>query len=249
MKRRIGAIIRSVGERTEGLCRKSLATWLRDEDIVTVKNVHPFLETLRKCYEVAIENQFDWFLLVDADMVMVEQWKGLFLAALTEHGDKENLWEFTLRLRDGIEGRDIDAIHVVKGAYSKELLISVDRVLDGLKPEGSVRDDMIRRTGAKRVITKQAIAYHGYEQYATDIFNRFYNRACRDSSYAKKFKIFQNLDTEDKKIAKVGWDYGIKNPDLSSLDSRNKITDMKKFGIKEKSHIRFNLSTFYKRVR
>ena len=176
---------------------------------------------------------------------MVEDWIVILETTLNRIKDNEKIWEFTVRLKDEIEGRNIDAIHVVRGTYSQHLLDSANSISDGLKPEGRVRDTMIKKTGAKRIITKDVIAYHGYEQYYTDIFNRFYNRACRDSSYAGKFKIFKSIATEDKRVAKMGWDYGIKNSGLKSLDYKNKLIP----DIKEKTHIRFSLSTFYKRVR
>lgn len=246
--RKVGAIIRSVGERTAKLCEKSLEEGLPSNCIRVVENVSPFLQTLGECYRIAISEKFDWYLLVDADMIMVKDWRKILAITLEKMDAVNRLWEFTFRLKDSIENRNIDALHVVRGKYSEELLMSTSLVKDGLKPEGRVRDNMMKRTGTKRIITKEVLAYHGYEQYARDIFNRFYNRACRDPKYADRFKLFRSLDTEDKKIAQAGWSYGLRNSNLASLDSRNKLLDVMQFGFKEKSHIRFKLDRFYKKV-
>lgn len=253
MNLKIGAIVRSVGERTEKLCLESLRTALPEKDVVLIRDVSPFLNTLKACYEAAIKHKFDWYLLVDADMVMKDGWYSLIIHKLQATPNTYLYWEFTFRLKDLVEPKNIDAIHVVNGRYSEELLRSANKVKNGMKPEGSVRDDMINRTGAKRLITKDVIAYHGYEQYLLDVYYRFYNRACRDPKYVEKRGLFKKLDTDDKKIGKMGWDYGIKNRNLKFLDSRDKCVPVddfvKGFGFKERRHITYKLSTFYKKVR
>jgi hypothetical protein len=252
MSLKIGAIVRSVGERTEKLCLESLKMALPEKDVVLIKDVSPFLSTLKACYKAAIKRDFDWYLLVDADMVMTRGWYSLVTYLLQTKSDINKYWEFTFRLKDSVEPKNIDAIHVVNGKYSEELLRSTGNVKNGLKPEGSVRDDMIKRTGVKRLITKDVIAYHGFEQYLSDVYFRFYNRACRDPRYVEKRGLFKKLNTDDKKIGKKGWDYGVANRNLRFLDSRDKTQSchdlVEGLGFKERRHITYKLPTFYKKV-
>lgn len=250
---KLGAIVRSVGERTESLCVKSLELGIDKENIKIVKGERPFLNTLKKCYEVAISEEYDTYLLIDSDIIMYENWREIFdreFKGICILSDVNKIWEFTFKLKDCVIPSYIDAVHVINGKqYSNELLNSFGLISDCLKPEGAVRDNLMKRLGVKRVILKTSIGYHGYEQYLRDVFNRFYIRALRDKLSVKNSNLFKELDTEDKKIALMGWNYAIESgKNLKSLDDRNKI-DILDLGLikKERAYIRFGLSRFYEK--
>lgn len=246
---KLGAIVRSCGERTEALCVASLKKELYKGDIKVIRNIYPFKKTLQYCYVIAIQEEFDWYLCVDADMVMVRGWRELLLDCIHSLGDRvesEKIWELNFKLKDVIDPNPIGDLRVINNKYSKELFYSHKQIRDSVKPEAAICANIIKRLKVTRVIFKNIIAYHGFNQYRRDVFNRFYIRACRDLSYVRKRGLFKEESLSDiEKIAKVGWEYGLKHREAKSLDASKKI-DITKFSYKEYLPLDITLSEFYK---
>lgn len=244
---KLGAIVRSCGERTEALCIASLKKELYKGDIKVIRNIYPFKETLQHCYVTAIEENFDWYLCVDADMVMVRGWREMVLDCmytLKGRKDLDKIWELNFKLKDIVDPNPIGDLRVINNKYSEELLYSYKQVKDSVKPEAAICANIIKRLKVKRVIFKNIIAYHGFDQYKRDVFNRFYIRACRDISYVRKRGLFKELLSDNDKLAKAGWEYGLKHREAKSLDASKKINIIK-LGYEELSVLEIDLASFY----
>jgi len=245
---KLGAIIRSCGERTEKLCIASLKKQLYKGDIKVIRNVYPFREALKQCYIEAVKNSFDWYLCIDADMVLGRDWRGLLddrFRTLQKQKDLSNVWELTFKLKDAIDPNPIGDLRIINGKFSKELLYSYKKIRDSVKPEAAICANIVKRLKVERIVFKEIIAYHGFNQYRRDVFNRFYIRACRDISYVRKRGLFTEPLSEAEKIAKAGWVYGLKNRTAKSLDASKKI-DIEKLGYKELPVLEIDLSCFYR---
>jgi hypothetical protein len=245
---KLGAIVRSCEERTERLCIDSLKRELYKGDIKIIRNVHPFKSTLQCCYATAIQEDFDWYICIDADMIMIRGWRKLLEGKLKSLGTKvksEKIWELNFKLKDAVDPNPIGDLRVINNTYSKELLYSHSQIKDSVKPEAAICTNIIKRLKVTRVICTNIIAYHGYDQYKRDIFNRFYIRACRDTSYVRKRGLFKDPLSSTEKIAKSGWEYGLKHRSAKSLDASNKI-DVEKLGYKEHRPLDMDLNLFYK---
>ena len=246
---KLGAIVRSCGERTEALCIASLKRELYKGDIKVISNVHPFRTTLQQCYTMAIQEKFDWYLCVDADMVMVRGWRELFEHSLKSLGDRvesEKIWELNFKLKDVVDPNPIGDLRIINNKYSEDLLYSHSQIKDSVKPEAAICANIQKRLKVTRAIFKNIIAYHGFNQYKRDVFNRFYIRACRDTSYVRKRGLFKEPLSSIEKIAKAGWDYGIEYREAKSLDASNKIDINKNLGYEELPSLDIDLKCFYR---
>lgn len=249
---RIGAIVRSVGERTEGLCVEALSRGLKPENLDIVRGVFPFVETLKECYRIARRKGYDWFLTVDADMIVRSDWKGIVKKAINSHCSNKRVWEISFDLRDNITPKTINGLHVINGKFCDVLLKAANNVQNPLRPEQDIRWE-VRSNNAKIVqLGKIVIGWHGYEQWRRDLFNRFVVKACRDAGYVKKHKLFKGSLplTKEQKVAKAGFEYGLENYHrlFDVFDHRFKLT-LDTINIKELSKIRFSLDYFYKNNR
>lgn len=245
---KLGAIVRSCGERTERLCIDSLKQELYKGDIKVIRNVYPFRETLQHCYATAIKEEFDWYLCVDADMVMVRGWRELFEDRLRSLGDtieSKKIWELNFKLRDVVDLNPIGDLRVINNKYSEELFYSHKQIKDSVKPEAAICANIMKRLKVTRAVFKNIIAYHGFNQYKKDLFNRFYIRACRDTSYVRKRDLFKEPLSDVEEIAKAGWGYGIKHRTAKSLDASKKL-DVRALGYDELPPLEIDLNCFYR---
>ena len=76
----ITAIIRTTGERTTDLCRKLVKQQAKD---VTVVEERPLSASLRRCFEIGIEKNRRWTLLVDADVLVRRGCIDVLIEAIT----------------------------------------------------------------------------------------------------------------------------------------------------------------------
>ena len=67
--KRLLVIIRKCGESTAETCKRLLCNQLSEKDRVIFCEDKPFYKTLIKSYEIAINLQFKWTLLIDADVL------------------------------------------------------------------------------------------------------------------------------------------------------------------------------------
>ena len=65
----ITVIIRSVNENTEETCYRLLLDAGFSKKQIIIVHEYPFTKTLKKCFQLGIENNRDWLLCIDADVL------------------------------------------------------------------------------------------------------------------------------------------------------------------------------------
>ena len=207
-KIRFGVIIRSIGERTEGLCYDSCLKAIPKEHIHIVKNYYPSYRAYIEMFRIAIDQQYDWYLALDADTVLCPNWLSLIADKISNYGDSK-LFCFGHSVKDKFLGTIDRGNHCYNGIYSKK---AIDGVLKSikhtLKPEGGIKYN-IEGIYVKR-FSEQLIGYHGYEQYYKDIYYRFWNRRRRKPSQELKKLINKNLNNNqdydrENEVGLLGW--------------------------------------------
>jgi hypothetical protein len=130
-------------------------------------------------FQSALEQKYDWFLGLDADIVLQPDW--LEKARLKRLEAQESPWfVFSLAVADKFVGHIDRGNHFYNGECSEEALRVLDRYTKHhSKPESSIcqyidRDDLH--------FGDTVIGYHGYEQFYQDIFFRFRQRAKRGTA-------------------------------------------------------------------
>jgi hypothetical protein len=212
----IGCIIRSVGERTEKLCIDSVKRHLAEDSIHMIRNVKPFSSALDRMFEIAIENDYDWYFGLDADVILVKDWLDKLNTVVS------NLDRDCYRIDFPVKDRFLDKItyagtHFYNHRFTREAQKMLERTRNDNKPEGNIRHLMSQKEHLEKDV---CLGYHGFEQYRRDIFARFALRYKRDSRYVKRHRIFREMD-EEKEVAKAGWEYAkTSDLDFTNFDSR-----------------------------
>jgi hypothetical protein len=188
-------------------------------------------------YRLAHQHPKDWYVFVDADVVLVDGWYKLVqkhLGGLVKH----NL--IAPRNYDFIQdSRRMKGVKFYKGQFISKCLHNMEAYynesLRQLKPEDWALRKLDHKVG--KFPRKILFGYHGCEQYYIHIFN-MYARLYHTNKRMARRQI-GNLSHGDRRMAVRGWKYGAEN----KVDSK----DFKKYvKIKgEKKPCELTLNEFY----
>lgn len=196
----VTTIIRTVGERTEELCRKLLEKQITRDNIYIVREI-PFTEAVRKTFEMGILENRKWTFVVDADVLVRP---GVIEEAIN-YAEKANKRVFK------IEGKVIDKFldsprEAGTHWYRTELMnhaIGLIPQPDGvIRPETYVRNAM-KAKGFPFIKTDILTGLHDFEQYYRDIYRKCFIQAKKHYERAIK----RLPEWEEK--AKTDYDYSV----------------------------------------
>lgn len=239
---KIGVIIRTTGERTEKLCNESASLLKPSGRIHVVKNHYPFWKAVEKTMKLAMAEKFDYFFALDADIILRKDCK-IKLEEFFATTDISKVYRVDFPIKERFTKKLLYGIHFYNGKYCKQVLDALEKTKLSSKPEGDIKNHI----ECGEIKADWALGYHGYEQFHTDIFNRFVLRAYRNPEFVKRYEMFQGEDDETK-IAKFGWRYGLTlgKSGVLNLDASNKI-NIAQFGYSEISPLKMNIETFHKK--
>lgn len=266
-----GIYIRSIGERTEQLCIDSCGQYIDLKDIHVLRNYFPSYNIYREMFNRAVKSEYDWFLGIDADVVLYENWFKIVHKDI-EHCINKKVFKFTYLVDDYIFREPIDrGNHIYNNAFSKYALKELKKNIfisklprflkkhyeigRYLKPETSLRGRLLKTKNLLNFNYTEVIGVHGAEQYLSEVFRRFAVRANRNSEYANKYNFLHQSNQEslhqqgdiDRYVANLGWNYGMKHHfgrvDARTLEKYRKI--LKEIGITERNKINKDLTWFY----
>lgn len=273
---RFGVIIRSIGERTEKLCLAAAAISVPKKDVHLVRDAYPSYVAFRHMFDIAEKHKYDWFLGLDADIVLRPNWHDLFLARLKSEGGLESVFRLHFSVKDCLTGQQyIRGNNWYNGKYAaaarrcleKNIRIGRWPRIYGwfgyhsgyyTKPETSIRTLMSDKYGVNDRVFWESIGWHGYEQFYHEIFRQHVVRYARDQEYDKK-DATRFLDAAarpgllasgqmDKYVANIAWSDA--NRWQLWRYSEDKRRDISRFlaerGIKEKEPWQGGLDAFYR---
>lgn len=218
-----GVFIRTVGERTAFHCIKSVL-----DDLVNLENVHvitnmcPFYKTLEEMFKVVKKREYEYFLALDADVVLEKGWREVYDKKIAELDD---FFVFSMSVEDKFFGVIDRGNHLYNAKYVDYARMKLVGTMYTHKPEthltrfGDVKD--------KSPHFDTVIGKHGYGQYYRDIFYRFWRRRKSGPHYEKKFPFLKGEFTDEQKkdtgylVAHLGWKYGENNV-CETNDARKK---------------------------
>jgi hypothetical protein len=168
-------IIRSSGERTEGLCRYAIErNGVPRENIHLVKNIKPFSQALKKGYELAINLDKKYTFFVDADMVVMDDSLALMLQ-IAERLPSNTFFVNPLAYDCFSETILPNGPHLYRTKHLPEALKYIPKEKDSKRPETFTTKRMYKE-GYQLVYLDFPTAYHEFEQYYKDIFGRVLNK-------------------------------------------------------------------------
>lgn len=249
MKNNFGVIIRSVGERTEKLCLDAIRLYAEP---LIIKNIHPHTKANLVMYENMLKNPKDWWLSVDADVVLKKDWidemDKLIEGCDDILGSIPKEYEFIL---NKIHNR---GCRTYNGKFIQNCYDNMNKVIqqatDNLFPEDWARKQIQEQFNVLKVKPKIKIGFHGCEQYYIHIYNAYVRYAIRtrgakdEAALIKNFRNPIQPNHQDRKVAIKGWNDGWSNPKLVKTKD---FTTYIKLDIPEKEPLDMTLEEFYEK--
>lgn len=211
--RQVTVVIRSVGERTEEVCRALVLEQGVPPEAVFVVRERPFSKTLRVGSEIGLEQGRKWTLFVDADLLLrpssIEQ---MLRQAELQPARVCQIQGYCLDKFFG--GARIGGVHLYRTYLLNHFIDSIPKEGVDIRPETRALKTMTSK-GFPRVIVPNLIGLHGFEQSYKDIFRTSFVQAHKHLDLADFFIPFWREHAEwdvDYRVALAGFAAGIEHP-------------------------------------
>lgn len=271
---KFGVFIRSIGERTEGLCYEAVAQSVPEKDIHLLKNYYPSYRAFMQMFELAEHHRYDWYLGLDADVVLLKNWWEIFENKL-RNPEIDQYYRLHFHTHDYITHRNLirgnnwyngkytalckkflkKNIHIGKYWFVYKYLGYVRGYF--IKPETSIRTHMRDKLNVLDCTFDEVIGLHGYEQYNAEIFRQYVTRYHRDPMFIhQEGNQFLRADQQsqlkasqdyDRYVANLAWNWA-QTHKLRSVDGRIKgriERVLESYGIAEKQPLSLGIDDFY----
>jgi peptidoglycan/xylan/chitin deacetylase (PgdA/CDA1 family) len=208
VRNNLGVYIRSVGERTKDLSIEAAIRAVPPEHVHVIEHVYPSARAYERMFLDARERQYRWFVGLDADVVLREDWLALVEAQI-ERLLGHAWYVFSFSVRDRFLENIGRGNHFYNGAYARRSLTVLQQTRHSLRPESTLRHFMPAQSP---YMEDEWIGYHGYDQYYRDIFYRFWLRAKRSQTLLRPaplapFELGARQSLEVL-VAQAGWRAG-----------------------------------------
>lgn len=217
-------IIRSVGERTESLCKKLILDQGVPKRNVLIIREAPFSAAMKKSFEIGINRGLRWTLCVDADVLLREN----AISEMVRLGNKQSanilelqglvLDKLTNSIRQG-------GPHLYRTSLLESALKFIPKEGTDIRPEASTLLAM-EKLGFPWKQVHVLFGLHDFEQYNRDIFRKCFVHAHKHLNWLEKlvpcWKEKAN-DDDDYYVALTGLAYGIKYVDDVYIDVNQKV--------------------------
>lgn len=210
LNNRVSVIIRSVGERTEFLCKELvLAQGILGENITVIRKT-PFTLALRASYEAGIALNRPWTLCLDADVLLLSDSIHQMIS-LAEQQDS-SIFEIQCLVLDKFFGGPREAgNHLYRTSLLNQALKFIPQEQNNIRPEHYTLEAM-KIQGFPWKGINYLTGIHDFEQYYVDIFRKCFVQAHKHQEYAEIFISYwpqQVIMDFDYKIALKGFIDGI----------------------------------------
>lgn len=203
-------IIRSVGERTEQLCRELiLAQGVAPVNVVVVREA-PFSAAMRKSFEIGLERGLPWTFCVDADVLLRPGSVETMVRLADEQ--EENVCEIQGYILDKFFGGPRHGgVHLYRTSLLPLVLANIPAEGVNVRPERHTLYAM-KTQGYPWVSVPYLVGLHDFEQYYRDIFRKCFVQAHKHLYRAELMITFwrdQVVQDEDYAIALQGFARGV----------------------------------------
>lgn len=163
-------IIRSVGERTEALCRRIILNQgIPESNVFTVRET-PFSAAMKKSFEIGIDQDLAWTLCVDADILLREN----IIKTMIEVANKQrnNVCEIQGFILDKFFGGVRQGgPHLYRTSLLPKVLKAIPPEGENIRPETHALNTM-KKMGYPWHTIALLTGLHDFEQYYRDIFRK-----------------------------------------------------------------------------
>jgi len=239
MKDNIEIIFRSVGERTEKLALEAIR---RHKEPIILKNIIPASEMVKEMFNVMCKHPNKWFIAVDADLILKEDWLKAIKEIVKKNIKSECIVPTTL---DYIQNSTCHRGSRMYNTKFAKQLYNVVANKDFSKHVVLEREITIRG-GCKHVLSHTVIGYHGFEQFYRDIYNTHIRIGYSNPPHGKRIlATIKNPNTAYKIAAYEGL--------LLGLNGKQIVKDTREYMpytlAEERGCCTLTLDEFYKKYR
>lgn len=234
---KVTVIIRSVGERTETVCRQLIIEQGVPPEAIFTINEAPFSKAMRAGFEVGLEQDRPWTFCVDADLLLrsgsIEQMVGL------SEKQPSNVCEVQSYILDKFfGGARMGGVHVYRTGLLDKVIANIPKEGVNIRPESHTLNSMARN-GHPWVSLPVLVGLHDFEQSYDDIFRKCFVQAHKHFYRVNLFIPFWRehvMHDPDYKVALAGFAAGIEHPESVRIDAREEYfqVGMRRLGIEAK---------------
>ena len=245
MTKDVSVIIRSVGERTEALCKKLiLEQGVPEENVVIVKEA-PFSAAMKKSFQIGIELRLPWTFCVDADVLLRPD----SIKQLLGFADKQknNVAEIQGLVLDKFFGGPRPAgNHLYRTSLLEKVIEKIPREGISIRPEYYTLNRM-KKAGYPWYNISLLVGLHDFEQYNLDIFRKCMVHAYKHLGWMEVFVPYWQKSMKqdnDYHVALSGLAAGIMHCEDMYIDVNQTVYSMlfARANIEEKKELNNNTS-------
>lgn len=201
-------IIRSIGERTEELCYRLLASQICEQNIHVVRT-SPFAKALMKSYIIGIESKKDWTIAIDADVLIRDSAIEDLLSWATYSDSDYFLSESTVA--DKFLGKvRTGGVKLYQTRFLEKAISFFDgTMISSLRPETHVRNQMALAGFPSIKIYNLILGLHDFEQFYKDIYRTAYTHQKKHTSITDALESYWNSQRgsdPDFKVASLAFE-------------------------------------------
>jgi hypothetical protein len=217
-------LIRSVGERTETVCRELILSQdIPPENIIVIKKT-PFTLALQAAFETGIAYNCPWTFCVDADVLLLPGSIQKMLALAEKQ--KSNVCEIQGRVLDKFLGGPREAgNHLYRTSLLKIALENLPLDPNTLRPETDTLSTM-KQKGYPHVSVSLLVGIHDFEQYYRDIYRKCFVQAHKHLEYSQIYLTYwpsRTIQDSDYEVALNAYFDGIKYLGNVQIDAEQDI--------------------------
>ena len=178
-------VIRSVGERTESLCRSLIHEQGCPVDSIFIVRKAPFSEALRESFSIGLRENKSWTFCVDADLLLRSGSVDKMIGYFEELPD--NVCEVQGFILDKFFGGPrVGGVHVYRTSLLKDVINSIPDEGENIRPEAHTLKVMHSK-GFPYVVVPYIVGLHDFEQNYSDIVRKTLVYSKKHIEYASLF--------------------------------------------------------------
>jgi hypothetical protein len=197
MNNDVTVVIRSVGERTEELCKKYIIDSGIPEDCIFIVSERPFSNAMKKSFELGIFQGKKWTFCCDADVLL----KAHSLSQLIKvaNNQSKNIFEIQGYVLDKFFGGMRTAgNHLYRTSLLKKGIELIPEEGIDIRPEYNMLKAM-DKAGHPWILTPIVMGLHDFEQYNKDIYRKSIVHSRKHMQYTDLLVPYWNRErTEDE---------------------------------------------------
>jgi len=214
-------VIRSIGERSESLCRKLILDQEVAESSIFIINEVPFSKAMKAGFEIGISENRPWTFCVDADVLL----RPGSIAELLDSANKQatNVCEIQGYVLDKFFGGAREAgNHLFRTSLLPKVIERIPPEGKDIRPEAHTLKCM-QSDGFPWHTVQVLIGLHDFEQTYEDIFRKCFVQAHKNLNHTGLFIPYwrsQSNQDMDYQVALAGFAEGIKHFGEVRIDKR-----------------------------